>query len=52
MVNKLYFNCNKIIRLILAAGKGYADIVKILLDNGANIEAKDVSGNTAIIYGK
>ena len=31
---------------------GYTEIVKVLLDKGANTDAEDVSGNTAIIYGK
>ncbi len=36
--------------LIIASGKGNKKIVQFLLDNGANIEAKDnITGNTALI---
>ena len=29
---------------------GDADVVKLLLDNGADVNAKDVHGNTALYY--
>ncbi|HME58834.1 MAG TPA: ankyrin repeat domain-containing protein, partial [Terracidiphilus sp.] len=34
--------------LILAAGNGDLEIVKLLLEKGANIEAKDSDGYTAL----
>jgi ankyrin repeat protein len=34
--------------LPLAAAKGYTDVVKLLLERGANIEAMDNHGNTAL----
>ena len=52
MVISLYFIWKTIKRQFLASANGYTETVKILLDKGANIEAKDVSGTTAIIYGK
>ena len=51
MVNKFIYIWKKINGLFLASLKGFTEIVKALLDKGANIDAKDDSGNTAIIYG-
>ena len=33
-----------------AASGGYADIVKLLIDHGANVNAKSSVGNTALTY--
>ena len=33
-----------------AASGGYADIVKLLIDHGANVNAKSSAGNTALTY--
>ena len=34
--------------LVKAAGMGFADIVKLLLDRGADVKAVDKDGNTAL----
>lgn len=36
--------------LMYAASRGYADVVRVLLDAGANVNLKSNSGNTALIY--
>ena len=36
--------------LMEAASGGYADIVKLLIDHGANVNAKSSVGNTALTY--
>jgi len=36
--------------LIFASLKGYEDIVKFLIENGADIDAKDNLGATALMY--
>src|ERR1051325_3175040 len=41
---------NKIWDLMMAASKGDAAEVQSLLDSGAQIDAQDVFGNTALIY--
>ncbi len=36
--------------LMEAASGGYSDIVKLLIDHGANVNAKSSVGNTALTY--
>ena len=51
MVNKFIYIWKKINGLFLASLKGFTEIVKALLEKGANIEAKNEFGYTALFYG-
>lgn len=47
---KQYFqNCQGVTALLKAAAGGYTEIVKILLENGADVYAKTGAGNTALM---
>ena len=52
MVNKFIYIWKKINGLFLATVKGFTEIVKVLLDKGANFETKDDRGRTPLINGK
>ena len=49
-VNTTYSGLNDVPALVIAAGKGYRGIVELLIKSGVPINAKDVSGSTALIY--
>ena len=51
MVNKFIYIWKKINGLFLASLKGFTEIVKALLDKGANTEARDELGETALDKG-
>ena len=42
-------NCQGVTALLKAAAGGYTEIVKILLENGADVYAKTGAGNTALM---
>ncbi len=35
---------------MIASSKGYSDIVELLLNAGAKVNAKDKDGNTALVW--
>jgi hypothetical protein len=45
----LNFDARKVPLIIVAAERGYADVVKLLVKNGAPVNAKDTFGDTAIV---